>query len=139
MILLDTSVLSLAYRRRRRKAPESRCVTVLRRLIIDDVPLAIPGIVLQEILSGIRAQPQFDKLKRMLESFPVVVAAERHHVIAAQIANACRRKGIAASTVDCLIAALATSQRDILFTLDEDFNRIATVCDLKLLSIEQVS
>jgi predicted nucleic acid-binding protein len=138
VILVDTSVLSLAYRRRRRDEPEPRPVTVLRQLIIDDVPLAIPGIVLQEILSGIRAQAQFDKLQRTLESFPVVIATEIHHIVAARIANACRRKGIAASAVDCLISALATSNRDILFTLDEDFVKMARVCDLRLLSLEQV-
>ena len=138
MIFIDTSVLSLAYRRRRRNAPEPKPVRVLRRLIIEDVPLAIPGIVLQEIPSGIRAQAQFDELRRMLGSFPVAIAAERHRIVAARIANSCRRKGHAASTVDCLIAALATSNRDILFTLDDDFAKIATVCDLKLLSLDQV-
>jgi predicted nucleic acid-binding protein len=51
VILVDSSVLSLAYRRRRRNEPEPRSVTVLRQLIIDDVPLAIPGIVLQEMVS----------------------------------------------------------------------------------------
>ena len=138
MILVDTGVLSLAYRRRRRNEPEPRAAAVLRRLIIDDVPLAIPGIVLQEVLSGIRAQAQFDRLRKMLESFPVVIAAEQHHIIAARIANACRGRGIAASSVDCLIAALAILNHDILFTLDEDFARMARACDLKLLSIERI-
>lgn len=80
---------------------------------------------MQEVLSGVRTQGQFDKLKRVLETFPVVIAAERHPIAAARIANACRRKVIAASTVDCLIAAIATVNQDILFTVDNDFAKMA--------------
>ena len=101
-------------------------------MILEDVPLAIPGIVLQEILSGVRTEAQFGKLQRSLEAFPIISAEPQHHVLAARIANACRRKGVAASTIDCLIAALATSSDAFLFTLDEDFGRMAPVCGVKL-------
>lgn len=132
MIFLDTSILSLAYRRRRRFGPEPGTVSILRKMILEDVPLAVPGIVLQEILSGVRTEAQFGKLQRLLEAFPIISAEPQHHVLAARIANACRRKGVAASTIDCLIAALATSSDAFLFTLDEDFGRMAPVCGVKL-------
>ena len=132
MIFLDTSILSLAYRRRRRFGPEPGTVSILRKMILEDVPLAVPGIVLQEILSGVRTEAQFGRLQRLLEAFPIISAEPRHHVLAARIANACRRKGVAASTIDCLIAALATSSDAFLFTLDEDFGRMAPVCGVKL-------
>jgi predicted nucleic acid-binding protein len=132
MILLDTSVLSLAYRRLRKAEPKSPVVEVLRQMILEDDPLAVPGIVLQEVLSGVRSEEQFARLKRLLEAFPIVTAESDHHVLAARIANACRRKGVATSTVDCLIAALATSNDAFLLTLDEDFARIAPICGMKL-------
>ena len=132
MIFLDTSILSLAYRRRRGFGPEPGTVSILRKMILEDVPLAIPGIVLQEILSEVRTEAQFGKLQRLLEAFPIISAEPQHHVLAARIANACRRKGVAASTIDCLIAALATSSDAFLFTLDEDFGRMAPVCGVKL-------
>ena len=132
MILLDTSILSLAYRRRRRAEAEPHEVAVLRGMIREDVPLAIPGIALQEVLTGIRTEAQFGRLERALKAFPVISAEPQHHILAARIANACRRKGVATSTVDCLIAALATSNDVSLFTLDEDFVRMAPLCGMKL-------
>jgi len=132
VILLDTSILSLAYRRRRRAEAEPHEVAVLRGMIREDVPLAIPGIALQEVLTGIRTEAQFGRLERALKAFPVISAEPQHHILAARIANACRRKGVATSTVDCLIAALATSNDVSLFTLDEDFVRMAPLCGMKL-------
>lgn len=132
MILLDTSILSLAYRRRRRAEAEPHGVALLRRMIREDDPLAVPGIVLQEFLSGIRTEAQFGRLERALKAFPIITAEPQHHILAARIANACRLKGLATSTVDCLIAALAASNDAFLFTLDEDFVRMAPLCGIKL-------
>lgn len=131
MILLDTSILSLAYRRRRVEA-EPHVVAVLRAMIREDAPLAIPGIVLQEVLTGVRSEAQFGRLERALKSFPIVSAEPQHHILAARIANFCRRRGVATSAVDCLIAALVTSNDALLFTLDEDFSRMAPVCGMRL-------
>jgi hypothetical protein len=47
MILLDTSVLSLAFRRRRVGEPEPQVAATLRRLVTEDAPVGVPGIVLQ--------------------------------------------------------------------------------------------
>lgn len=132
MILLDTSILSLAYRRHRRAEAEPHVVAVLRAMIQEDVPLAIPGIVLQEVLTGVRSEAQFGRLERALRAFPIVSAEPQHHILAARIANSCRRKGVATSAVDCLIAALATFNHAFLFTLDEDFSRMAPVCGMRL-------
>ncbi len=132
MILLDTSILSLAYRRRRRAEAEPQGVALLRRMIREDDPLAVPGIVLQEFLSGVRTEAQFGRLERALKAFPIITAEPQHHILAARIANACRLKGLATSTVDCLIAALAASNDAFLFTLDEDFVRMAPLCGIKL-------
>jgi len=136
VILLDTTILSLAYRRHHKVEPEPPAIEILRQMILDDVPLAVPGIVLQEVLSGVRTEAQFERLKRLLEAFPIMTAEPRHYVLAAKIANACRRKGVATSTVDCLIAALATSSDASLFTLDQDFVRMVPLCGMKLFSLQ---
>ncbi len=83
MILLDTSVLSLGYRRRRRTKAEPHVVAVLRGMIQEDIPLAIPGIVLQEVLTGVRTDAQFVRLERALKAFPIIPAEPQHHILAA--------------------------------------------------------
>ena len=135
MILLDTSVLSLVFRRRSQRVPASPAVALFRDLVATDAPLAVPGIVLQELLSGVRGQDQFRKLQRVMEGFPLLLATELHHVKAARIVNACRTNGVACSTVDALIAAMTLESRGRLFTLDQDFQQMAPCCGLKLVSL----
>jgi predicted nucleic acid-binding protein len=133
VIVLDTSILSLAFRRRRRETDEEPLpLAALRKLIADDAPLAVPGIVLQELLSGVRSGEQFRKLQSAMAGFPLLLAGETHHVRAAQISNACRYHGVACSTIDALIAAQAIESNGRLFTTHADFRWIVAHSDLKL-------
>lgn len=132
MILVDTSVLSLAFRRRARPGPELPLVRAFRRFVEEDQPVAIPGIVLQELLSGVKTKNDFERLLDILDGFPIVPAARAHHVAAARISHACRQAGISASAVDCLIAAMTLESKGKLLTADEDFSRMARHCDLQL-------
>ena len=133
MILVDTSVLSLAFRRKTRPVQEPATVRALRRLIVENTPIAIPGIVLQELLSGVRMPDEFQRLQQILDGFPVLLAEHDHHVAAARIANECLHAGIAVSTVDCLIAAMTVETHARLLTSDRDFIRMAPHCGLRLL------
>ena len=135
MIVLDTSVLSAAFRRRKPTEPEPAAVTAVRRMVSEDWPLSIPGVVLQELLSGVRLREQFRKLESLTAGFPLLLAARREHVLAARISNTCRRTGVSVSTVDCLIAAQTITAAGRLFTLDKDFEKIAAHTDLKLLAV----
>lgn len=133
MILLDTSILSLAYRRKYRHDEEKPwAVKILHRVIEDDEPVAIPGIVFQEFLSGVREEAQFQKLLELAQGFAIILATEQHHLEAARIANACRRAGVITSATDCLIAAIAIEQQAHLFTTDQDFVYMARHCSLRL-------
>jgi predicted nucleic acid-binding protein len=135
VIIVDTSVWSLAFRRRTRLGDEPKVVTLLRRMIEDDQPLAIPGIVFQELLMGVRDPSQGKKLQGILDGFPHLLATREHHVEAAKISTACRKGGGAAATVDCLIAAQCVCSNSPLLTTDEDFQRIARHATLKLYPI----
>lgn len=133
MILVDTSVLSLAFRRKIKTKPESPLVGILRRLVEQDQPIVVPGIVLQELLSGVRTETEYERLCDLMDGFPLMLATREHHLEAARIANTCRQAGISVSTVDCLIAAMAITTKSQLLTGDEDFERMASCCDLHLL------
>jgi predicted nucleic acid-binding protein len=136
MIVVDTSVWSLAFRRRSwPKGEMPWVVQLLKRLTQDKNKLIIPGIVLQELLSGIKEPIQIEKLLNVLGGYPVLLANQKAHIEAANISTTCRRNGIAAATVDCLIAAQCIMNNGTLMTLDEDFKRISSHCALRLYPI----
>jgi predicted nucleic acid-binding protein len=134
VILLDTSVLSRVFRRRRAGAEERRLQALFEGLMGSDLPLGLPGIVLQEVLSGMRSQKQFTELHgRLLAAFTVVPASAEDHVEAARLKNLCLGKGLNVSGIDCLIAATAIAAGHELFAVDGDFREISKHSPLRLL------
>lgn len=132
MIVVDTSVWSQALRRRRGAERESPGGALLRGLIEAGEPLAIPGPVIQELLSGLANDEQLARLDEVLEPFPTLLATRSSHVLAARISNVCRRRGVSCSTTDALIAALTLERAGLLLTADADFTRIAEHTDLRV-------
>lgn len=133
MILVDTCVWSLTLRRSRPASALSGPAATLRALIDEDEPVAIPGVVLQEVLSGVTEPQTHARLSRALAPFPLMLATRLDHLLAADLANLCRRRGIAWSAPDCLIAAQAIENHAPLLTTDGDFARLAIHCDLQLM------
>ena len=132
MILVDTSVLSHAFRRRTKSSAEIPQVGILRSLVAEDRPVVVPGVVLQELLSGVKTSEEFERLQDLMDGFPPLLATREHHIAAAKISNACRRGGIAASTIDCLIAAMTLAAKSQLLTADEDFRLMVPHRGLRL-------
>ena len=131
MIILGTCVLSAAFRKGSMDSNDST-VQTLKQMIIDDWPLAVPGIVYQEILTALRSEQQIARMVDLLEGFSVVLAKRDDHELGARIRSHCLKRGIASSSIDCLIAAITINRNGRLFTLDRDFSRIAQVCHLKI-------
>jgi predicted nucleic acid-binding protein len=133
VILLDTSILSRVFRRSRPGPEEERLRLVVEDLMTGEAPLGLPGVVLQEVLSGVRSEKQFGDLKRrLLAAFTIVLPTTADHVEAAQLRNTCLTKGLSASGPDCLIAVTAIAGGHELFVADSDFEAIAKVAPLKL-------
>jgi predicted nucleic acid-binding protein len=133
VIVLDTSVLAAVLRRRRRGQVEEELAARVTTLLNSEEQVSVPGIVLQELLSGMREQKQGERvLAAIRQSFPVVLATEGDHLKAADLANLAAGKGLALSTPDALIAAQAFNRRARLFTTDGDFTRLAAIAGLKL-------
>jgi predicted nucleic acid-binding protein len=134
VIVVDTSVWSAAYRRSPKAPPRdaSSAATVLEELIHQHQPVALPGIVLQELLSGVRSERQFNQLRADLALFPVLLADEDDHARAAQIINSCRKSGLSVASIDALIAATTIRADGELLTCDNDFQSIATCTTLRV-------
>jgi len=127
-VLVDTSVWSLAFRRR---APDHLSVDVLRRLITAG-RAALVGPIRQEILSGIRDGESFARLRDRLSSFPDEPIVTADYEQAAEFFNTCRRRGLQGSNTDFLLCAVSHRLRMPLLTTDDDFPRYAKVIPLAL-------
>ena len=132
-LLVDTSVWSLALRRRAKdlNSAERAAVAELTNLIKEGRARII-GLVRQELLSGIKAASQYEKLRTVLRSFPDEPAATDDYEAAAKAGNECRARGVAVSVSDMLTCAIAVGRDWSVFTSDPDFNSYAKVLPLKL-------
>jgi predicted nucleic acid-binding protein len=129
-VVVDTSVWSLALRRD--GAVDHPTVRALARLIEGDEDVLLTPIVLQEILQGFRTEGVATRMAAALAPFPILPAGRGEALEAARIRRRCRAHGVAASTVDCQIAACAVGHDCLLLTADRDFVHIARVTPLKL-------
>jgi predicted nucleic acid-binding protein len=135
VILLDTSVVSAVLRRRRRGPGEHAVARKVAALLTNDEEVVLPGIVFQEVLSGVAERLQQEKLLASVrESFPIALATEGDHLMAADLTTQAARRGVALSIPDALIAAQAINRRAVLFTLDTDFESLVPLATLKLLA-----
>ncbi|HEU0264671.1 MAG TPA: PIN domain-containing protein [Geobacterales bacterium] len=123
MVLVDTSVWSLALRRNLPiDGPEgSELIELIREGRVQMI-----GPVRQELLSGIKNHAQFQKLRNHLRSFPDLELTPRDYEQAAEFFNLCRSKGVQGSNTDFLICAIAAHHKIPIFTTDGDFSLFQT-------------
>ncbi len=128
-ILVDTSVWSLALRRR--SAGENPYANELRELITE-LRVQMIGPIRQELLSGIRVVDQFFRLRDHLQAFPDLPLETADYERAATHFNTCRSRGIQGSNTDFLICALAERHKMPILTTDADFALYRKHIDLQL-------
>jgi len=128
-VLVDTSVWSLALRRKPARAGvEVRALTEL----IREGRVLMVGPVRQELLSGIRDKAQFDALREHLRAFPDESLHEADFEQAAVCYNRCRERGVQGSNTDFLLCAVALRRKIPVFTTDKDFDRYSAVLGVGL-------
>jgi predicted nucleic acid-binding protein len=133
MVLVDTPVWSLALRRQPENlSPEQEHIRdQLQDLIVSGRAVLI-GPVRQELLSGIRESAQFQRLRNSLRAFADTVVVTDDYEDAALMANECRAGGIASTSIDMLICAIAARRQWSIFTIDRDFARFAEILPVRL-------
>lgn len=132
-VLVDTSVWSLALRRKSESLStnERFLVTELSEVIREGRARVI-GVVRQELLSGIRAAEQYEKLRVYLRAFADEVIDTSDYEEAAKAGNQCRAKGVVVSIVDILLCIIAIKRGWAIFTTDPDFSNYAKVVPLRI-------
>ncbi len=128
-VIIDTSIWSLALRREK-----SQDISILSKLesLINDFRVQLIGPIRQELLSGVKSEIQFKKLKTYLRSFPDYQIQSDDFELAAQFFNQCRSKGVQGSNTDFLICAIATNNNWQIFTSDQDFLHFQKIIPIQL-------
>jgi predicted nucleic acid-binding protein len=128
LILVDSSVWIDFF-----SSSPGRAGMELRRMIEEAEPFALTGIVVVEVLQGLtrdaRRIEQYLAQWELLEPHGFETYRE-----AAAIYRAARARGITPTTIDTVIAAIALEHKASVFTLDQDFSRIARITRLALYS-----
>jgi predicted nucleic acid-binding protein len=133
MVLVDTPLWSLALRRRAidLNPAEHRLSRSLNALVRQH-RVQMLGAIRQEVLSGIREEAQFRKIRDYLRDFPDVDQDLGDYEEAAHMSNQCRRSGIVGSAVDMLICAVALHRGWEIFSTDQDFIQYGRVLPLQM-------
>ena len=133
MVLVDTSVWSLALRRKQTDlSPAEQALREALRELVREGRAQVVGPVRQELLSGIRQEDGFRQLRDYLRAFDDPQLQVEDYEEAARMNNACRARGIAGSPVDFLICAVALLRNWQVFTTDRDFVRYSKILPLRL-------
>jgi predicted nucleic acid-binding protein len=103
----------------------------LRRMIEESEPFALAGIVIAEVLQGLKRDSV--PIERFLAQWDMLEPGGFDtYRKAASIYREARGKGISLATIDTLIAAIALEHGASLFTVDQDFSRMAPFTGLQL-------
>lgn len=129
-ILVDTSVWSLALRRQ--TGVMNPDAVALKTFIEQGEDICLIGIILQEVLQGLKNPKDFHALREYFEAFPLIELTREDYIKAAELKNKLIKKGFQVSTIDALIGAVAIFHDCHLFTTDKDFEHVAKHSKLKL-------
>lgn len=131
-VLVDSDVWSEAFRR---QSARSVYVEELKRLIVLDEVVMI-GPIRQEVLSGIREEKRFKKIRDLLKPFKSEQIDDSVYELGASFFNLCRSNGIQGSHTDYLICACAVAWKAKILSKDKDFLIYSKFLPIDLLELE---
>ncbi|MFA4837683.1 MAG: PIN domain nuclease [Dehalococcoidia bacterium] len=133
MILIDTSVWIdfLAGH----DTPQAKSVEASVESRED---ICICGIVLTEVLQGIRGNKEYEKTSAVLSELIFLPMTQETFFLAATIYRTCRSRGITIrNSTDCIIAATCIQHEVGLLHNDKDFGLIGSQFKLKIVDISR--
>lgn len=128
LILVDTTVWIDLFRAK--TTPETN---VLESLIEAGEDICTCGIVLAEVLQGIRDDREYDRTRRRFGAFLYLPAHRDTFVLASEMYRSVRKRGITIRrSLDCMIAATAVAHKAVLLHSDRDYDPLSRHCGLKV-------
>jgi len=115
---------------------ESSHVGALESFVRNKDDISICGVILTEVLQGIRKENEYKATKERFNSFIFLPMTYATFVKAAEIYRSLRQKGITIrKPIDCMIASVAIEHDIQLLHNDRDFDPIEKYSGLKTLNV----
>lgn len=135
MVLVDTTVWIDFF-----AGHATAQVGALEKSLRDGEDVCICGVILTEVLQGIRTDSAYRRTKARFARFLFLPMKPGTFVYAADLYRALRRRGITIrKPIDCMIAAVAIENDVRLLHNDRDFDPIAEHCGLAVLDTDEES
>lgn len=130
MLLVDTTVWIDFFASR-----EQPHVHLLEDAFLRDEDICVCGVILTEVLQGIRENKDYKKTRKHFEALIFLPMTLETFISSADIYRRLRQRGITIrNAVDCMIAAVAIEHDVPLLHNDSDFEPIAQYCGLRAVS-----
>ena len=127
MVLVDTSVWIDFFR-----GSASAQANALEHLLQEHADVCVCGVVVTEILQGIKEDSHFKKINDLLDATVFLPMTRDTYVHAAKLYRKLRKKGFTIrKPIDCMIAAVAIEHGVPLLHNDKDFQPLEKHCALK--------
>jgi predicted nucleic acid-binding protein len=129
VVLVDTTVWVDFFSGR-----NTRQVVALERLLHRGEDICVCGVILSEVLQGIRSDADYAETLSRFEAFLFLPMNRGTFVKAADLYRSLRRRGITIrKPIDCMIAAVAIEHNIPLLHNDRDFDPMEKNWGLKVL------
>jgi predicted nucleic acid-binding protein len=130
VILVDTSVFIDFFNGKHSKLSE-----ILIESIENSEDICTCGLIITEILQGIRSDKDYDRIKNILSGLIYLPIAKNMFIQASSIYRTIRKNGkTIRSHIDCIIASICLEHEVDLLHNDKDFNVIAQYTSLRILN-----
>jgi predicted nucleic acid-binding protein len=126
-ILVDTSIWIDFF-----NGENSKGVVKLESAIEARIDICTCGVIVMEVLQGIRDDSKFKLVKEQLDGLVNLEITPSDYLLAANIYRKARVKGFTIrKSIDCIIASVAISNKVSLLHNDKDFDVIEMITTIK--------
>lgn len=105
---------------------------LLKSAIHSSEDLCVCGVIVTEVLQGIRHEKQYHKVAEILNDLIYLPEQKSTHILAATIYRSLRKKGkTIRKPIDCIIAAVCIENSAFILHNDRDFEYISNFFPLQ--------
>jgi len=131
MVLVDTTVWVDLF-----SGLTTPQVIVLESLILKREDICLCGVILAEVLQGIRDDKEHGETQAIFSNLLYLPMTRETFLLAAHIFRLLRARGITIrNSIDCMIAAVCIENKVALLHHDRDFDVISKKFDLEIVNL----